>query len=318
MPITPTSAPTPPPIFRPLAALALVLVGPLVLGLLIAPTVYNILVVLVRHHPDFAGLHPLDFAKVTNRCMLAVALLLLAPAFRLSGLRAELRAALRGGEGRAAALVAALLVGLSSMVLLYGVGLALGGYRLDMKNELSALFLIEVVAGALFVGVFEELFFRGFVFGALRRRDAFWPAAVLASLFFSAIHFAQPVLRRPHRWTDLNDAFALLRHLFNGFDWMRDGPFALTLFFMGLTLCVLYQRQGHLFWCVGLHAGWVLAMQLGNQLCDRDFDRLTWLFTQSGYVGQGLIALPIMLLFFLWAVSRPDLGAALPRRRPVL
>ncbi len=34
----------------------------------------------------------------------------------------------------------------------------------------------------------EELIFRGFVFGALSRQTSFWPAAVLSSLAFAALH----------------------------------------------------------------------------------------------------------------------------------
>jgi membrane protease YdiL (CAAX protease family) len=35
----------------------------------------------------------------------------------------------------------------------------------------------------------EELFFRGFLFKGLRRRFAFWPAALVSSAFFGAVHF---------------------------------------------------------------------------------------------------------------------------------
>ena len=51
-----------------------------------------------------AGLHPLDFGKVTNRCILVIALLVLVPVFRRSGLGPEIRKALRAvtpGKGSA-------------------------------------------------------------------------------------------------------------------------------------------------------------------------------------------------------------------------
>ena len=300
---------------RPIGSLLALLLFPLTAGLLLAPHVYNILKILVKYHPGFRGLHPLDFAKVSNRCILVVALLLLVPLIRRSGLGPEIRRALRG-EGRLQAWAGAFAAGLLSMGLLYGAGVLLGGYRVDWQNELSAAFLVQAVTGALFVGLFEEAFFRGFVYGALRTRTSTGFAAVLASLFFASLHFAQPVINPPW-WTNWDDGVKLLAVGFNGFDPLRDWPYAVTLFLMGLTLCVLYQRRGNLTWCIGLHAGWVLAMQLGNQLCDRDFDRLVWLFTQSGYVGQGLIATPIMLAFFLWSLSLKSRTPAVPRR-PVL
>jgi membrane protease YdiL (CAAX protease family) len=310
----PGTSPSPRP-GRPLSALLALLLFPLTAGLLLAPHVYNILRILVKHHPDFRSLHPLDFAKVANRCILVVALLVLVPLFRRSGLGPEIRRALRG-DGRLLSWAGALAAGLLSMGLLYAAGMALGGYRLDLHNELSAGFLIKVLLGATFIGVFEEAFFRGFVYGALRTRTSVAFAAVVASLFFAALHFAQPVVRSP-RWADWDEGMQLLALCGNGFDPLRDWPYAVTLFLMGLTLCVIYQRTGHLAWCVGLHAGWVLAMQLGNQLCDRDFDRLVWLFTQSGYVGQGLIATPVMGAFFLWSLTLKPVKPVVPRR-PVL
>jgi membrane protease YdiL (CAAX protease family) len=303
---------------RPLASLLAILLFPLTLGLYAAPHVYNILRVLVKHHPGFRSLHPLAFEKVTNRCVLVFAVLLLVPLVRRSGLAPEIGRALRLDGPRARTLAGALLLGLLSMGALYLAGLALGGYRPDPANELTLAFLGAAVTGALFIGFFEETFFRGFVFGALRTRASFWPAAVGASVFFALIHFVQPGLPRSPRWAGWADAAALLSSAFTSFDPARDVPYLCTLFVMGLTLCVLYQRKGHLAWCIGLHAGWVLAMQLGNQLFDRDFDRLVWLFTQSGYVGKGLIALPVVTGFLLWSVSRPAEQPDLARKRSTM
>jgi membrane protease YdiL (CAAX protease family) len=286
---------------RPIASLLALLLLPLTLGLYAAPHVYNVLRVLVKYHPGFRSLHPLEFEKVTNRCVLVFALLLLIPLVRRSGLASGLAQALRPA-GRSAALAGSFLAGLLSMGALYAVGLAIGGYKLDLESDITAGFVLATLAGALFIGVFEELFFRGFVFGALNSRGRFWPAAIAASAFFAVIHFVQPAAIRM-RWADWQDGAALLGRAFDSFEAARDWPYACTLFLMGLTLCVLYARQGHLLWCVGLHAGWVLAMQVGNELFDRDFDRYVWLFTQSGYVGKGLIALPVMLAFFVWAVA---------------
>jgi membrane protease YdiL (CAAX protease family) len=48
-----------------------------------------------------------------------------------------------------------------------------------------------VALGILVVGVApiaEEIFFRGFLFGGLRGRLSFWPAALISGIFFGAIH----------------------------------------------------------------------------------------------------------------------------------
>ncbi len=85
----------------------------------------------------------------------------------------------------------------------------------------AAAFLVTVVAP-----IAEELFFRGFVFGALRTWRGTWLAAVLTGLLFGAIHLgsAPDVLYLP------------------------------ILAVFGFVLCLLYAKTGSLYPCIALHA----------------------------------------------------------------
>jgi membrane protease YdiL (CAAX protease family) len=55
--------------------------------------------------------------------------------------------------------------------------------------------LAAVVAGLLIIAaapLSEEIFFRGFMFGGLRRRMSLWPAAAIAAIIFGALHYTGP------------------------------------------------------------------------------------------------------------------------------
>ena len=88
---------------------------------------------------------------------------------------------------------------------------------------------VALAFGALLVcvvaPVVEELFFRGFFYGALRNWKGTLPAAILTGLVFGAIHFGSA------------DAEALV-----------------PLAFFGFVLCLLYERTGSLYPCIALHA----------------------------------------------------------------
>ncbi len=85
----------------------------------------------------------------------------------------------------------------------------------------AAAFLVTVVAP-----IAEELFFRGYVFGALRNWKGMWVGAVLTGLLFGAIHLgsAPEVLYLP------------------------------LLAVFGFVLCLLYVRTRSLYPCIVLHA----------------------------------------------------------------
>jgi len=86
---------------------------------------------------------------------------------------------------------------------------------------IAAAFLVTVVAP-----IAEELFFRGYVFGALRNWKGMWVGAVLTGLLFGAIHLgsAPEVLYLP------------------------------LLAVFGFVLCLLYVRTRSLYPCIVLHA----------------------------------------------------------------
>jgi hypothetical protein len=79
------------------------------------------------------------------------------------------------------------------------------------------------------VGLFEEFLFRGYTQAALTQGVGFWPAALLLSTIFGAVHLG-------------NEGEALLGALAAGF--------------IGLFLCLTLRRVGNLWFAVGFHASW--------------------------------------------------------------
>ena len=87
-------------------------------------------------------------------------------------------------------------------------------------NLLAVVVLITVVAP-----LGEELFFRGYFFGALRNWRGVWPAAIGTGVVFCAIHAGSAPV-----------------------------GFLVPLAFFGFGLCLLYHYSGSLYPCIALHA----------------------------------------------------------------
>jgi uncharacterized protein len=88
--------------------------------------------------------------------------------------------------------------------------------------------------------LFEEIFFRGFLYRILRSRMGLWPALVIGGSVFGAVHLTS------------------------------GGPLAVALIGpLGFLLCLLYERSGSLYPCIALHA-------LNNGIVAAgEFDRVT-------------------------------------------
>jgi membrane protease YdiL (CAAX protease family) len=87
-------------------------------------------------------------------------------------------------------------------------------------NLLAVVVLITVIAP-----LGEELFFRGYFFGALRNWRGVWPAAIGTGVVFGAIHAGSAPV-----------------------------GFLVPLAFFGIGLCLLYHYSGSLYPCIALHA----------------------------------------------------------------
>jgi hypothetical protein len=104
----------------------------------------------------------------------------------------------------------------------YFGGLAIHGIRiLKFAAFWGVLFLT--------VGLFEEFITRGYTQVTLAQGMGFWPAAVLLSAAFGAIHLQNP-----------------------GEAWAG----ALAAAFIGLFFCLTLRRTGTLWFAVGMHASW--------------------------------------------------------------
>jgi membrane protease YdiL (CAAX protease family) len=130
---------------------------------------------------------------------------------------------------RAAALLAAVWIGFYVVSALWVLALGLNehqelpdrlGADRGTLNLLAVVVLITVVAP-----LGEELFFRGYFFGALRNWRGLWPAAIVTGFVFGGIHAGSAPV-----------------------------GFLVPLGFFGFGLCLLYHYSGSLYPCIVLHA----------------------------------------------------------------
>ncbi|MBV9580522.1 MAG: CPBP family intramembrane metalloprotease [Chloroflexi bacterium] len=91
-------------------------------------------------------------------------------------------------------------------------------------NEGPVAFVVLLVAAAVVAPFFEELFFRGFLFGVYRRRQPVWLAYLVSSVLFTILHL------EPNRM-NLNQMAGL----------------SVGIFMLALLLAWLYQHTGSLY-----------------------------------------------------------------------
>jgi membrane protease YdiL (CAAX protease family) len=126
--------------------------------------------------------------------------------------------------------------GIGSTSLLVGLIAAFGGYRiLGLAIHGGALwyFLVLWIIANLLIGFAEEVQFRGYLLATLTDGIGFWPAAILLSIGFGAVHY----FLKPHeRWEDFASTGLL-----------------------GLFVCLTLRRTGSLAFAIGFHAAFDFA-----------------------------------------------------------
>ncbi|MCX6907650.1 MAG: CPBP family intramembrane metalloprotease [Verrucomicrobia bacterium] len=134
-----------------------------------------------------------------------------------------------------------------------------------------------VAVGAL-VGVFEEFFFRGVVFGVLRKEWGVAQALWASSALYAVLHF----------WSAPPETLA------------EVVPALVSLTALGALLAWCYERTGSLFLSVGVHAGAVAALRILLAVTHGGTKELNWFFGSGAFtLVNGVAAWPLLALLWL-------------------
>ncbi|MGF1449493.1 MAG: lysostaphin resistance A-like protein [Opitutales bacterium] len=188
--------------------------------------------------------------------------------------------------------------------------------RLDRSIALT---LLSMLPGAVLIGLLEEVVFRGLVLRIfLSAFRSAWPAIVLGSLFFAAVHFKfpDPFWEGTGRVVEWHSGFYVAW-------WTLLGPLAeaqaaglvghflasvVNYALLGVVLAVLFIRTGSLLACAGMHSGLVLAMLTYGRLYNVQAGEWHWLLGSTP-IRDGLLA-TVLLTLALAAVLRLKRGLA--------
>lgn len=199
---------------------------------------------------------------------------------------------------------AGLAVGVATML---AVALTLGG--LAIRELLPGLSLAQVTAAlasglgaGLAVALIEETFFRGLMFGAIRRESGPRAAILLTAVVYAAIHFLART-RIPAAEVGPASGLVLLGGVLRWF----GNPAAvadafLSLFAVGVLLGMVRQWTGGVAACIGLHMGWVWVIKSTIDTTQAvPGAPLGWLVSGfDGFTGWLVLAWTILLAWLAW------------------
>ncbi len=248
-----------------------------------------------------------SFERVLSRSVILAALLLLAPFLKWFGWsRAEL--GFRGPKLRPLALswgLGALLI--APMIAVF----ALTGYRVidDRVAYAAAPFLwgcLGALGSGALVGLIEETVFRGFLLSAFKAAWGFVPAAVASSAIYAAVHFLTAATAPTV--IDWTTGFAMAARSLAGLSGaaLADWPSLLSLLLLGLALCLVRERSGSLYACIGLHAAFVTCIRLLKDVTVRDVvNPYAWLAGEyNHFVGHLATTWLLLIGLILYAADR--------------
>lgn len=128
--------------------------------------------------------------------------------------------------------------------------------------------ILQALVGGLLIGLLEETFFRGALFSAIRRRGSLGSAAVWSALLYAVVHVMKPGALPSGGAFDEAAALAMVSGVFADVWQWKNLDTVAALFAVGVFLALVRERTGHIGWCIGLHAGWVLVIQATRRFTD--------------------------------------------------
>lgn len=175
--------------------------------------------------------------------------------------------------------------GLTLALLDIGCTYLLGGYsfgRFALSPGAVLSFGAAWALAFIMVGLFEEFLFRGYVLQSLSIGVGFWPAAILLSAIFGALHL-----------TNAGEGIVG----------------ALDVMLYGLFACFTLSRTGNLWFAVGLHAAWDFSltflysvpgsgMHAKGQLLQATLHGPAWLTGGAAGPEGSVIGLAVLILSF--------------------
>ncbi len=190
------------------------------------------------------------------------------------------------------------LLGLA-LVIAYAAALLLGGQAVGTLPGFGYLLrkTLEYAAAAVLIAMIEELFFRGLLFGSLRRERGLATAIVAGSLIFAVLHCISGSLRVAPGWNP-GIGIDLLNMYFTDSSGsvLPDLRLVSGLFLLGWLLAYLYLRTDSLWAPVGLHAAIVFFSKLMKKLLRRSEEIPEWLFGDSVFIVSGMVCWLLLLL----------------------
>lgn len=204
----------------------------------------------------------------------------------------------RGPERRKRALLGAA-VGVAAMSLLLLVSWALGGRpAVEGPHRLPlAIHLLRAAGAGVAVGLFEEIFFRGYL------KDAI--GGIASALLYAAVHFIAPIGTTAPAGGGYDPLLAVkrLKELDAWTDPQRAGLGIPCLVILGLALNRLRERTGSLYVGMGLHAGIVFVLAIYGRFLVMKPEN-PWIHG-GGFARDGVLPLLALLLLLLASYRAP-------------
>ena len=182
------------------------------------------------------------------------------------------------------------------------------GYRFWEGSSGSLLSLLITIVSALIsgilIGIIEETLFRGLIQSQLSKAlNIIW-AVLIVNLIYSSAHFLQVPDSISHSQVHWYSGFITLKDAFSNlanFNLFADSWIALLL--AGIFLSIVKIRSNNLWWCIGIHAGWVMHIKLIKAFTERNIDaECSWLASDyDKYIGE-LSAIWILIVLAGWLI----------------
>ena len=242
---------------------------------------------------DYLARHP--FHRYFNRCLQGALLLGIWPLLRASGF-ASLRALGLRGPGVTRDIFLGLATSLGVLVLYVGLLLAFGWERVRDTPPVERLggILAGVVLTAVLVAFLEEGFLRGYLFQMCRREGGGFFAYALQILIFPVLHFVKPpnaaALGPVDAWSGFHMLGTSLGH-FTHPSGIVGGLIVLAA--IAWMLCRALVCRGNLWMPIGMHAGWIIVLQLSSEFLQQGVAASSWpgWVLGGGNLSHGVLAL---------------------------